>query len=46
MVEIPILLFVTTGMYQGVEISHPVYALIFCDLLVCCLCTGKPWMPV
>jgi len=40
-IEIPILLFVIFGMYQGIEISHPIYSLIFCDLIVCFLITGS-----
>jgi hypothetical protein len=40
MVNIPILLMVITGMYQGIEISHPIYALIFFDLLACLFVTG------
>jgi hypothetical protein len=28
------------GMYQGIEIGHPIYSIIFCDLIVCFVCTG------
>ena len=40
-VEVPVLSLVIIGMYQGIEIDHPIYALIFCDLIVCFIFTGK-----
>ena len=39
--EVPVLSLVIIGMYQGIEINHPIYALIFCDLVVCFIFTGK-----
>jgi hypothetical protein len=28
-------------MYQGIEIGHPVYAIVFLDLTVCLFFTGE-----
>ena len=39
-VELPIILAGIIGMYQGIEISHPVYAVLFLDLVVCFLIAG------
>jgi hypothetical protein len=41
LLELPVLLTGIIGMYQGIEISHPVYWILFWDLIVCFFCAGK-----
>ena len=35
------LLLLKISIYQGIEISHPVYSILFCDLVICFLCAGE-----
>ena len=39
--QLPFLLLAIYGMYNGIEISHPVYSVLFLDLIVCLMCTGE-----